>query len=71
MNRKDNWEWTISMVYERTYRCHTYRYVIRKNSRTVFNKDFFKYDEEKIQKIMDKLKRDESLKKVVEGQQSI
>ena len=51
------WEWRINMVYERTYKCHTYRYVIRKDKRTIFCKDYFNYDEDKIILIMNRLKK--------------
>jgi len=40
------------MVYERVYKCHTYKYIIRKNKQTVYNKEYFQYDEERIMKIM-------------------
>jgi hypothetical protein len=61
----DNWEWSIEMLYERVYKCHTYKYIIRKNKRTVYNKEYFKYDEERIDKILQRLKRDERLKKII------
>jgi hypothetical protein len=52
-----SWEWRIDMVYERVYRCHTYKYIIRKDKRTIYSKMHFKYDEEKIVKIMERLKK--------------
>ena len=51
----DEWTWRIDMVYERVSKCHTYKYIIRKNKQTVYNKEYSQYDEERIIKIMSKM----------------
>ena len=53
----DEWTWRIDMVYERVYKCHTYKYIIRKNKQTIYNKQHFKYDEERIMKIMSNIQK--------------
>ena len=53
-----NWEWRIDMIYDREWRCHTYRYIIRKDKVTIFSKNYFKYDESRIELIMNKLKKE-------------
>lgn len=65
MKNKDIWDTRIDMVYERVYKCYTYRYIVRYNNKTIFKKDFFNHDEEKLKKILKKLKKD------MEGERSI
>jgi hypothetical protein len=58
-NLNENWECRIDMVYERHYKCYTYRYIIRHNNKTIFKKDFFNHDEEKLEKILKKLQKEQ------------
>lgn len=62
---EDLWESRIDMTYERVYKCYTYKYIITKNKKTIWKKDFFMYDEDKIKKILKKIQKEH------EGQQSI
>ena len=57
--KNEIWDTRIDMIYERVYKCYTYRYIVRKDNKTVFSKDFFNHDEEKLNKILKKIQKEQ------------
>jgi glutathionyl-hydroquinone reductase len=55
--KEENWDARIDMIYERHYKCYTYRYIVRYDNKTIFKKDFYNYDEEKLNKILKKIQK--------------